>query len=521
MPIPVSCPSCKTKFTVSDRFAGKQGPCPKCKAKITIPKLEDLPPPQEEVKVHAPEEYSTGPKGTTGRSVTKPIARQETRLRLVPALVVVAAVATTFVVTRVARQPLQQHVWLRAIALLLVSPAIAVGGYSFLRDDELEPHRGVWLWLRASICAAAYLALWGIYFVLLPEMTETWHWMFVGPPFFLIGAGVALATFDLDYGSGFFHYSLYVLVTLTLGYAAGLAMPWSPSRPQKLSASHLHNAYRIHAKVISGGQPDGEAGFRELRELGVKTVISVDGARPDVVLAKNHGLRYVHLPHGYDGISQQRVKELAKAVRDLDGPIYIHCHHGKHRSPTAAVVACVSVGFVQPSAARDVLQMAGTSENYRGLYESAEAARRLDDALLDQLQVEYRETVDLPALAAGMVSLEATHDHIKAMAAAGWRSPTHHPDLDPAHEALLLREHFTELLRIERVRREPQRFQQLLRDSEAASAELENALYAWNAAENDSPPPPQINEAFERVSHNCTACHRAFRDVPSRKKQKR
>ena len=116
--------------------------------------------------------------------------------------------------------------------------------------------------------------------------------------------------------------------------------------PDKLGSEHLPNSYRVTEKMISGGQPDGEAGFRELRDLGVKTIVSVDGAKPDVELAKKYGLRYVHLPHGYDGISDVRLKELAKAVRDLPGTIYIHCHHGKHRSPAAAAAACVVVGTV-------------------------------------------------------------------------------------------------------------------------------------------------------------------------------
>ena len=104
----------------------------------------------------------------------------------------------------------------------------------------------------------------------------------------------------------------------------------------------LPNAYRLHPRVISGGQPEGEQAFARLKELGVKTVISVDGARPEVELARKYGLRYVHLPHGYDGVPDERASELAKAVRDLPGPVYIHCHHGKHRSPAAATVACVA-----------------------------------------------------------------------------------------------------------------------------------------------------------------------------------
>src|SRR5262245_50112426 len=126
-------------------------------------------------------------------------------------------------------------------------------------------------------------------------------------------------------------------------------------RPQHLAAEHLPNPWRIHPKVISGGLPEGDAAFAELIALGVKTVISVDGAQPDVASARRFGLRYIHLPHGYDGVPPERMKELAKAVRDLPGPIYIHCHHGKHRSPAAAAVACVGAGLLAPSAAEPIL----------------------------------------------------------------------------------------------------------------------------------------------------------------------
>ncbi|HUE75026.1 MAG TPA: hypothetical protein VMP01_29430 [Pirellulaceae bacterium] len=285
-----------------------------------------------------------------------------------------------------------------------------------------------------------------------------------------------------------------------------------PGLPQKLDASHLPNAFRIHEKVISGGQPGGEAAFRELKELGVKTVISVDGAKPEVELAKKYGLKYVHLPHGYDGIPDERAKELAKAVRDLEGPIYIHCHHGKHRSPAATAVACVSAGLIEPSASLSILRAAGTSENYRGLYKSAESARKLDDALLDALQAEFPETARLPPLAEAMVALEHTHDHLKLIAANEWKRPASHPDLDPPHEALLLREHFTEMLRTDAVQREPEEFRDLLRDSEAAAQELEMAIGKW---QQFAPPVPEaIPASFARMTNNCTTCHRKFRDVP-------
>jgi len=171
-------------------------------------------------------------------------------------------------------------------------------------------------------------------------------------------------------------------------------------------------------------------------------------------------------------------KELAKAVRDLDGPIYIHCHHGKHRSPAAASAACVPAGLLPPAIALSILELAGTSPNYKGLYPSAGAAKPLTAAELDNLPVVFHETVDVPPMAGAMVALEHTHDHIKKLATTGWKPPADHPDIDPAHEALLLREHFAELLRLEEVRNQPEAFVAMLRESEATAGELEKRTAA-------------------------------------------
>jgi protein tyrosine phosphatase (PTP) superfamily phosphohydrolase (DUF442 family) len=284
--------------------------------------------------------------------------------------------------------------------------------------------------------------------------------------------------------------------------------------PRKFISDHVPNAYQVHEKVISGGQPAGDPGFRELAALGVKTIISVDGTTPDVAAASKYGLRYVHLPHGYDGVPASRAQELAKAVRDLPGPIYIHCHHGKHRSPAAAAVACVGAGLIPPAAAELILKTAGTSTGYRGLYQSARAARSLSIQLLDDLKPEFPERARIPPLAGAMVAIEHTHDHLKEIAAAGWKPPAKHPDLDPSHEALLLREHFTELLRTDDTRRQPEPFQELLRDSEAAAQALENDLRAWPANSPATMPPPSLASSLDRITSNCTACHRQFRDAP-------
>ncbi len=288
--------------------------------------------------------------------------------------------------------------------------------------------------------------------------------------------------------------------------------------PEKLNVPQLPNAYRLTEKVISGGLPEGDAAFQELQDLGVKTIISVDGATPDVELAKKYGLQYVHLPHGYDGVPAERVPQLAKAVRDLPGPIYIHCHHGKHRSPAAAAVACVGAGMLPASQALAVLKTAGTNPNYRGLYQSAERARAIDAKLLDVLEVDYPERMKIPPLAEAMVQVEHLHDHLKKLSQNQWQTLPDHPDLSAAHEALLLREQYTELLRTDAVKEQPEGFRVMLQASEKTAEELERVFLSA------TPEMPldevRASELFKMATEQCSSCHKAYRDVPLGEKSK-
>jgi len=293
--------------------------------------------------------------------------------------------------------------------------------------------------------------------------------------------------------------------------------PVEQYQPERISDERLHNSYRLHERVISGGLPD-EPSFQALKELGVKTVISVDGARPDVALAKKYGMRYVHLPHGYDGIPEVRVKELAKAVRDLEGPIFIHCHHGKHRSPSAAATACIAAGLIQPESGWMILKAAGTSENYRGLHQSVQEAHPIDKSLLNALNVEFKETADVLPMAEAMVEMEKNYESLKIMSENGWKSFRENHYLDSAHTALLLREDFTEMLRTEEVRKQPEEFQMVLRDSEEAAQNLESVLRAFAQGGDTENSSKEILEPFETISRNCNVCHQKFRDVPIRDK---
>lgn len=225
MSILVVCPGCKASFRVSDKFAGKEGPCPKCKAKIKIPTQDEV------VKIHVPEEHAEGGKDSKGRPTTKPIAREETKVTPVLMISIVGTIVAVLVVAIAMRFTGGASPLLASIGLIIISPPLVIGCYSILRDSELEPHRGKALLLRSGICALVYAASWGVFAFVLPEgiTTEIWSWLFVAPPFILIGGLTALACLDFDFGTGVIHYSFYVLLTMLVGYLAGLPPVWGVS----------------------------------------------------------------------------------------------------------------------------------------------------------------------------------------------------------------------------------------------------------------------------------------------------
>lgn len=297
----------------------------------------------------------------------------------------------------------------------------------------------------------------------------------------------------------------------TLGQVAENVLPRLTAK--KLEIGELPNAILVCEGVVSGGLPSDEDAFAKLKELGIKTIISVDGAKPDLEAAEKFGLRYVHMPHGYDGVSEERGLELAKALLELPGPVYIHCHHGFHRSPAASVVAAVGAGKLAPEIGVAMLEFAGTGPNYRGLYQSAREARAFTAAELAEVASEFPAVVEVPPMAEAMVDLELVFDRLRNFRVNDWKSPTNHPDLKLAHEALILREHYTELLRLQDQEQYSTEFWQDMRKSLELAEDFERATQA------ESPMAGKLNAAFLKVEQDCKLCHRTHRDIPLKEKK--
>ncbi len=298
---------------------------------------------------------------------------------------------------------------------------------------------------------------------------------------------------------------------MAAGCARPIESPPTAKRPRSVEAPTfaphklpdppgIHNLVFAAPRVYSGSEPLSDASFAALSQLGIQTVVSVDGARPAVEAARRHGLRYVHIPIGYDGVPQKARESLTRLVRETDGPIYVHCHHGQHRGPAAAAVACLAAGETGHDQATALMELAGTGKHYPGLWRDVAAFQPLP---LDLTLPELVEVAEVESFAAAMAKIDRNFDNLKLCQQAGWSVPKEHPDLVPKQEALILQEGLSESLRNLAANR-PAEFQEALREAVGLATFLEEAL-----RRNDA---PQATQLLEQLEQSCPRCHRKHRN---------
>lgn len=187
-------------------------------------------------------------------------------------------------------------------------------------------------------------------------------------------------------------------------------------------------------RIYCGSQPAGEDSFKEMARLGVKLAISVDGAVPDVAGAKAHGIRYIHLPIGYDAVPPDVIVALSDALKETDGPIFIHCHHGKHRGPAATAIVAIIDGTMDSATALKFLETAGTSKDYSGLWRDVREFKQVPSGVKAAPLVEVAK---VEPVAEAMVAVDEAFDKLNGLLKPGANAAST-PDEASATSMLLL-----------------------------------------------------------------------------------
>ena len=111
------------------------------------------------------------------------------------------------------------------------------------------------------------------------------------------------------------------------------------------------NFAKVNAKLFRGGLPTAEQ-FVSLKKLGVGTDVSLMGAAPgdrqvveqERLDAAKAGLKFVHIPVAFREPTQSLVDKFLDTVKDpANGPVYVHCLHGRDR--TGTMVASYRITF--------------------------------------------------------------------------------------------------------------------------------------------------------------------------------
>lgn len=269
----------------------------------------------------------------------------------------------------------------------------------------------------------------------------------------------------------------------------------------------LANLIQVTKNIYSGGSPDNHEAFVQLKELGVKTIISVDGAKPLNELADEMSIRYVHIPIGYDGISDIQKATLSSVLVQCAPPYYFHCHHGKHRGPAAVASLLVLNNKSTLRDALDFMKLAGTSPHYKGLWNDVRNT-------IDQKDLPSPEPLQpvskVSSMVESMTQIDITFEHLKALEKNNWQVTETTPDITATHQALLLLENYKELPRefggenLTTNNATSSLFNKHLKQSTDLSIELESALRNNKLS--------QATSLMKNLRSSCIDCHSDFRD---------
>jgi len=267
----------------------------------------------------------------------------------------------------------------------------------------------------------------------------------------------------------------------------------------------LHNVFRLSHDILSGSEPHSDAAFARIAAHGVRTILSVDGKVPDAETAGRHGMRYVHVPIHYNGISEGELSKIAKTFRELPGPFYVHCFHGRHRGPAAAAVGrLVLDGVSREQVLAEMRQWCGTSGKYEGLYLTLATAEIPSAEATDALEYDFSAEHRVEGLRGAMVGMARAYDHLQDLAERDWRMDPTHPDVDASNEADKLHELFAASTSLDETATGPEDLRGWLDSSVQDSRDLRDALAEHDGARADA--------ALGRVAESCSACHKAYRN---------
>ena len=162
----------------------------------------------------------------------------------------------------------------------------------------------------------------------------------------------------------------------------------APSRERavRIEKSGLPNFRRISDDLCAGGEPTVE-GFRQLKAMGVKTVINLRFFHKNSEKISSTGLAYEEIPMNTWHAEDEDVIRFLKLLADRNrSPFFVYCQHGADRTGLlCAVYRIVIQGWTKDEA---IAEMTQGGFGFHGIWQNlVDYLRKLDvEKLKRQLQ---------------------------------------------------------------------------------------------------------------------------------------
>jgi len=133
------------------------------------------------------------------------------------------------------------------------------------------------------------------------------------------------------------------------------APPVTPGPVAPIDLSGLPNFHKVSDDLYRGAQP-GYKGFRELKRMGVKTVVGLRWTTTDRRAAEGFGLVYEHLPiHDLHADPGHALSVLRIATNKARCPVFVYCLNGADRTGfVCAAYRVVVCGWSKEDALREM-----------------------------------------------------------------------------------------------------------------------------------------------------------------------
>lgn len=124
---------------------------------------------------------------------------------------------------------------------------------------------------------------------------------------------------------------------------------------EKLDRPGLSNFYEVTTNLYRGAQPTAQ-GMKELKAMGIRTVLNLRSFHSDTSLAAGDGLKLARLHMKPWHAEDEDVVEFLKIVSNTNNlPLFVHCQRGADRTGMiCAVYRVVICGWTKDAAVQEM-----------------------------------------------------------------------------------------------------------------------------------------------------------------------